>query len=275
MSRAQQSLAVAIAMLVVAAGIGVAVLSRGHKRDAAAHSGAHGGSGTTAPTGPQALGSHEQTTTTVKADSSATTWHTPAAGTYRYHYSRAGAGPLEYDSTVVVATTGSHSYTETRDQQSVSAIRLYSVDGGALREAGFTVDTGSDRQTCHWDHPLTEIPAGPSPGKQTASNATCTLRLAGTSTTIKFESTLKVVGFRDAKLAGATVPLLRIDGRSKVTTTTDKSTIVRTSSSIEYFDMNRGLLAQSTEDAVEEGPSGRSAFRIVETMLTVQPEVSR
>jgi hypothetical protein len=213
------------------------------------------------------------TTTTTAASSQAATakpppWKAPKPGVYRFHASRSGDGAYERDGEIRVAADGPKGYTESRPQEATTSTRAYTIDGGTLRLTHFTLSSPSGSSTCTWDKPLTIMTTTP----EWTSKAACHLPLRAGDADIKVDLAWKVVGIRDAKVGNDTVPLLRVDGTSKTETTTKDGTIVKTSTIVNYFDTARGLLAQSTEDATETGPSGTTTYRIVETMLTVQPE---
>jgi hypothetical protein len=276
MSRVQQSLAALIAVLVVGAGIGAVVLrsdsSNGATANVSTPSTQPDGSTTTTPGGAAAPSTSTSKPTTTAA---ASAWHIPTAGGYRYRHSRTGAGAVEYDGSFAVAPVGDHGYVEYRDQGSVKATRYYSVDRGELRQTKFTVDTGTGPQTCQWDRPITVLPSIPKNGHEWTSKAACSFAIGDRQATTQIESTWKIVGIRQSKVGDITVPLLRVDGKSTASTTTSDGTIVRTSSFVEYYDTARGLLAQSTETAHETGPAGESDYRVIETLLTMQPEVPK
>jgi hypothetical protein len=280
------SLAAAIAVLVVGAGIGAIVLRDG-PADKASTTVAKAGEGSDAsdpttvdPGKPAAAGGSNTTATTssgssTKAAASTRTWHNPAPGTYRYHHRRTGAGAADYDGTFVIAAVTARGYTEMREQDSVKANRYYSIERTGLRQTKFTLNTGSGTQTCGWDNPITVLPNDLADGHEWTSKSACTFAIGQDQATTQLESTWKVIGVRDSKVGDTTIPVLRVDGKATARTTTEAGTIVRSSTVVEYYDLARGLLAQSTENATETGPSGKTSYRIVETMLTTQPEVPK
>jgi hypothetical protein len=254
--------AVALAVLLAVVGIGVALSRGGDATNALATT-----TTTTAPA-PQQAGS---STTAASAPNQT---RRPAPGTYRYHYERTGSSPQSYDAALVIAHT-SAGYTESRDRQSVKVVRIFATTPDGVHDNGFRLDSGSGRATCAWDHPFMMLPRDPKPQQRWTGQAACTLKVGGTASTVRIDSTSTVVKLVDSKVGDATVPLVRIDRKVTLRTTVNKQTATRTSTFTDYYDTTRGLLAQSTEDATETGPSGTTTYRIVETMLTVQPEVSR
>jgi hypothetical protein len=200
-------------------------------------------------------------------------WHVPAPGTYRYHFTRVGDQPIAYDATVVVATGQATSYTETRDHQSAKLLRAYASSGTGLAETGFTLESATGNDQCRWDHPFVIVPPTTAAGQTWKATAACSLTVGKTATKVQMESTSKVVGLRNAQAAGKAVSLLRIDRQVTLRTTVNGKTATRRSAFVDYFDESRGLLAQSTEDATEDGPAGHLSYRITETLLTLQPEV--
>lgn len=287
MTRVQLSLAAAIALVAAGAGIGALVFGS-DQADGTRTSAADGAAGPGSPTSTIA-GQGDSTARTessntpvsgvdandAKTATASRAWRTPASGTYRYHHSRTGAGAAEYDSTFVIAPAGPRAYTDSRERDSVKSVQFFSLDSGTLRQTKLTVDRGSGLETCRWDNPVIVLPAQPKDGQEWTSKTSCSWRLAEGEARTELESTLVVVGTRDGNVNGATVPLLRIDGKSTARTTSPGGTVVRASTFVEYYDTARGLLAQATQNVIETGPSGETSYRIVETMLTVEPEVPK
>lgn len=228
-------------------------------------------SATSSTTAPAGAGQATATTSPASAESNGAAavrrWHAPKPGAYRFHTSRTGAGAYERDGEMQVAAAA-NGYTESRPQEATTSTRHYTVDGPTLRLTHFTLSSPSGSSTCRWDKPITVF----ADTSEWTSKAGCHLALRAGDADIRVELSWKVVGVRDAKVGDASVPLLRVDGTSKTETTTKDGTIVKTSTIVNYFDTARGLLAQSTEDASETGPSGTTTYRIVEAMLSTQPE---
>ncbi|HZQ29418.1 MAG TPA: hypothetical protein VFA94_17105 [Acidimicrobiales bacterium] len=268
-------------VLAVAGAVAVALGGRGshhpsHTAGATPTTAAAGaGAGAAAPPGAAA----GPTTAAPDAGGSATAktaapaWHLPSPGTYRYHFARFGDQPVAYDATVVVVGGGATSYTETRDHQSAKMLRSYAAGATGVSETGFTLESATGNDQCRWDHPFVIVPPSTAGGQTWKATAACSLAVGKTAAKVQMESTSTVVGLRNATAAGKTVSLLRIDRQVTLRTTVNGQTATRRSAFVEYYDQARGLLAQSTEDATEDGPAGHLSYRITETLLTLQPEV--
>jgi hypothetical protein len=219
-----------------------------------------------------------ETPTTVGSETApGIAWHTPAPGAYRYHYERTGDDPASYDGSLTIAAAKAPgTYAEARDHQSARIVRHYTSSASGVQETAFTLATSSGDSRCAWSKPITFIPADPKPDQQWTAKAMCTLKVGSGTTRLAFEGTATVKGNVSAKVGNTSVPVLRIDRRITLrSTSADGKTDTRLSTAVDYFDMARGLLAQSTVDVKDSTTTGTIAYRIVETMLTVQPEVSR
>jgi hypothetical protein len=268
--------AIAGAALVGFGGLAVVVLPhRGGKEAAStgratATSTAGGGTGKTAGT--------TGTTPTTQPGSKAAeppAWQPPKAGTYRYHFTRTGWQPADYDADDVIAAAGKSGFTESRDHKSALYIHTYAQRGQTVQETAFVLDSGTGRSECRWNSPFIVLPLRAKEGQTWSSKATCTMLVDKTSAAVEFESAARIVGVRTGKAGDTETPLLRIDRQVVLKTTANGQTAVRRSAFIDYYDTARGLLVQSTEDATETGPSGTTTYRIVEAMLTLQPEAKR
>jgi hypothetical protein len=198
-------------------------------------------------------------------------WQVPAEGTYLYRFDRRGADAVVYDATAVVAKVAG-GYSETRDHQSAKVRRAYAANADGVQETGFVLKSKSGTNECRWDRPITVVPATAAPGQTWQATAGCDLIVGKQRSRVALESVSRIVGPRTATVGKLTVPLLRIDRTVTLRTTLAGKTSTRQSHFVDYFDTTRGLLAQSTEDATEDGPNGRITYRIVEAMLTLQPE---
>lgn len=282
MKPAHRALVAAIIVLLAGAGIGALAL-RGDSADGKHLSGGPAGADPTASSESQGDPAASDSTTAdgVKdkagADGKATTalraWRTPQPGTYRYHHERQGDGAEAYDGTFVIAATGRAAYSDSRGRDAFKSTQHFSTDDGSLSQTRLIVDRGYGQESCRWDHPVLLLPAEAKDGHKWTSKAQCTWTRGQDTATTDLESAFAIVGIRDSKVDGATVQLLRVDGKSTVRTTSAGGVVTRTSAFVEYYDTARGLLAQSTEDVTETGPSGTTTYRIVDTMLTTHPEV--
>jgi hypothetical protein len=261
----------AVAVVVVAAAVALIT----HKSHRATIERLAGSTGSTAPASGSQAAAQSVAPPAPPANSAIPRFRPPAFGTYRYRFQRTGAAPADFQATDVVAPAAG-GFTDTRDHQSVKVSRtdVVTKDGG-VRETHFAFASQTGRTDCRWDKPVTVIPDNPKPGKRWTSKASCATAVGTTATHIDYDATSEVVGLRTAKVGDAAVELLRIDRKVVITTTAKDQTAVRHSIFVDYFDTARGLLAQSTEDATDTAASGSSTYRIVEAMLTLQPEVPR
>jgi hypothetical protein len=258
----------AVAVVVVAAAVALIT----HKSPRASIVRSAGGAGSTAPApGSQAAAQP----VAAPANTPIPHFRMPAVGTYRYHFQRSGDASADFQADDVVAPA-SGGFTDTRDHQSVKVSRtdVVTKDGG-VRETHFAFASQTGRTDCRWDKAITVVPDSPKPGQTWRSKASCTTAVGTTATRIVYDATSQVVGLRTAKVGNATVDLLRIDRKVVITTTAKGQTASRHSTFVDYYDTARGLLAQSAEDATDTTPSGTTTYRIVEAMLTLQPEVPR
>jgi len=227
-----------------------------------------------ATTTPPAPAASSPSTTTSEAQADAGAFHLPAPGRYRYHFDRQGADPVAFDGADLV-TAGGQGFSERRDRQSVKESHTYELSGGALRETMYSFDSATTQSPCHWSRAIVVVPAHPQAGDQWTSSAKCTTSVGQAVLALDYKATSKVVGVHRAKTPAGAVSLLRIDRVVVLTTTVKGKSAVRHSTLVQYYDTARCLLAQSTEDAVDHTPTGTTTYRIVESMLTLQPEVSR
>jgi hypothetical protein len=242
-----------------------------------AHKAGTRGTDATHATAPSQQGNSAAPTTSTAA-APVSPWHAPAPGAYRYHYERTGADPASYDGPLTIARSKSAGvYAESRDHQSAKITRAYkSTATGAVQETSFTLTSAAGDNRCTWNKPVTFLPADPKPGKRWTAKASCTLKAGSGTTLLAFEETATVHGIVTATLDKTPVPVLRVDRTITLRSTApDGKTDTRVSNVVDYFDTARGLLAQSTVDAKDNTATGATTYRIVETMLTVQPEVSR
>lgn len=272
MSSTRQA-AVAAAVLLVAAVAGALVLRRDAPGDPRADGRssvgkdvARPGDGAPLPTASPAPEGDGPGETALPA------WSSPRPGAYRYRHVRTGDRSTSFEATSVVASAAS-GYTEARDRTSVVVKRSFAVKGSEVREASFALQSPSGVAACKWDRAFVVVPADRSEGNSWNAGASCTMTVGSTRTAVEVESASRVVGPRSASVEGVDSTLLRIDRKVIVRTTAGGESGERHSEFTDYFDTARGLLVQSTEDARETTPSGTTTYRIVETMLTVDPEV--
>jgi hypothetical protein len=217
------------------------------------------------------------TASTARSNTSASdlaAFHLPALGTYRYHFERVGTDPVAYDATDIFAAAHG-GFTETLDHVTAKESHTDVLDHGDVKETLYSFDSTTTKSPCKWSKAILMVPANPTPNQQWSSTASCATSVDKSAIRIEYEATSKVIGVKQAKVGNVTVPLLRIDRVVTLRTTVKGQTAIRQSSFVQYYDTARGLLAQSIENATDQSPSGAKNYRIVESMLTLQPEVSR